>query len=71
MVDSKDAELKWCPMVRLENQHRPGAVTINRVPAFDEHGTLNNGCLGDRCMMWREVTRVDGYCGLAGPLTGE
>lgn len=67
-----EASNSWCPFVRQRSVHADGAA-MNR----SSDGQLVGGCVGARCMAWREVegaepdargvpTRGMGYCGLAG-----
>ena len=73
LVVEREAQKKWCPMVRLDNSNR----VYNTHTDPHEVNPLYR-CLGTACMAWREFhlshvkhpetgeIEKHGYCGLAG-----
>ncbi len=64
-MKEEDAKQKWCPMVRCaagiedNNAANCGETIENRNPPFAR-------CIGSECMMWRNLGKNKGFCGLGG-----
>lgn len=72
MHTEKEAQTKWCPMVRVGNDNQSAENRNCRLAEVSDgpgKGAVWNCCIASSCMMWRWVTTLDGdkgYCGLAG-----
>ena len=70
-MTEEEAKTKWCPMVRSFAENDSGVCATNQ---DDADGITDDGttdieralCKGSQCMMWRQNSTINGYCGLAG-----